>query len=536
MYRLPFETTAETLGQLCFENLSNECWPLHVKVLPPKRRKVNPDRTRAAFLDFENAEHASKAKAAIEQAGRFEVEFHTPTTRHTAAERMNSLGHKKQVQLRAMLDTTAQHARVMKRRRDRRAKILSDCTESRPWVRKPCLLARYQRSYTSRYHEAWKAAEAKFQVPRTCGGDDWFQADVNSSSSSREEVADDRKSHDDGSQLFNVMKFVSTSHAGCFLHFLTSFYPTTHAAGSIKAMQSWVEQNSPAGAVFRLMAFPPTSHGQVQERLQTQASDRASASWSFSRTDFTHFLVAVCITDHPDTTKKKCTCTESVTGTLNKSNGSEGQQGTFFFGIFDLTWKPFLLIPRAPKSSLVPGSGNPTTTAAAAATEPQKSKRMKMSAARSKASDAAHAGSTTCFILLDVDGVLHPLSSNGMPLHAQRDQWLARAERENALDDSGRRHDPLRVAEVIPGEFHEPCMAALGRVVRRTGAQIVLTSTWRLTGPGRRAVDAALINVRRPCCSLHSSSSASLSSAPLFAYTTTPLRRACLRALALHQE
>eukprot|EP00316_Scyphosphaera_apsteinii_P026345 CAMPEP_0119328320 /NCGR_PEP_ID=MMETSP1333-20130426/73030_1 /TAXON_ID=418940 /ORGANISM="Scyphosphaera apsteinii, Strain RCC1455" /LENGTH=142 /DNA_ID=CAMNT_0007337131 /DNA_START=277 /DNA_END=705 /DNA_ORIENTATION=+ len=49
------------------------------------------------------------------------------------------------------------------------------------------------------------------------------------------------------------------------------------------------------------------------------------------------------------------------------------------------------------------------------------------------------------------------------------------------------------IASVVDGEFIEPCMRELKRAVEQTGAQILLSSTWRETVPQRRAVDDQLV-------------------------------------------
>jgi len=90
------------------------------------------------------------------------------------------------------------------------------------------------------------------------------------------------------------------------------------------------------------------------------------------------------------------------------------------------------------------------------------------------------------FIVLDVDGVLHPLAENGLPANAKFEALSARADEEPIEDDG------VRIARTVPGEFEPHCMAELARAVAETGADIVLSSTWRETGPLRRAVDAKL--------------------------------------------
>lgn len=89
-------------------------------------------------------------------------------------------------------------------------------------------------------------------------------------------------------------------------------------------------------------------------------------------------------------------------------------------------------------------------------------------------------------ILLDVDGVLHPLRPSGHALYASMDDLTARADEELDLPDDA-------TGRTVAGEFLEENMAALHHIVSTTGAAIVLSSTWRETAPQRRAVDVQLI-------------------------------------------
>lgn len=92
-------------------------------------------------------------------------------------------------------------------------------------------------------------------------------------------------------------------------------------------------------------------------------------------------------------------------------------------------------------------------------------------------------------VVLDVDGVLHPLRPSGHPLHASIDDLTRRADADLELDPD----DESAIGGVVAGEFNEGCMAALARIVDASGAKIVLSSTWRQTAPQRRAVDAQLL-------------------------------------------
>jgi hypothetical protein len=88
-------------------------------------------------------------------------------------------------------------------------------------------------------------------------------------------------------------------------------------------------------------------------------------------------------------------------------------------------------------------------------------------------------------LVLDIDGVCHPLTDKGVAALAKLSDLTARCDRELDLDDSA-------TGEVVDGEFVEPCMHALARAVRVTRAEIVLSSTWRETALQRRAVDGQL--------------------------------------------
>lgn len=94
------------------------------------------------------------------------------------------------------------------------------------------------------------------------------------------------------------------------------------------------------------------------------------------------------------------------------------------------------------------------------------------------------------FLLLDVDGVMHPLRESGHPLHASIEDLIKRADDDIALQSDS----PESVSHVVDGEFTDDCMDALAECVRACGAQIVLSSTWRETAPQRRAVDLQLKN------------------------------------------
>jgi hypothetical protein len=89
-------------------------------------------------------------------------------------------------------------------------------------------------------------------------------------------------------------------------------------------------------------------------------------------------------------------------------------------------------------------------------------------------------------IFLDVDGVLHPLNEKHFPVGADVEDLVERA------DEDGKDTEDMGVSRVCTGEFHRQCMENLKDAVTKTGASIVLSSTWRESGRGRRAVDAVL--------------------------------------------
>lgn len=79
------------------------------------------------------------------------------------------------------------------------------------------------------------------------------------------------------------------------------------------------------------------------------------------------------------------------------------------------------------------------------------------------------------FIFLDIDGVVHPLNAKHIPAKADYDAWLNRAQ-------------SAPVTEVIDGEFLPEHMALVKKIANETGAQIVLSSTWRETPEDLAAV------------------------------------------------
>jgi len=88
----------------------------------------------------------------------------------------------------------------------------------------------------------------------------------------------------------------------------------------------------------------------------------------------------------------------------------------------------------------------------------------------------------TPFVLLDVDGTLHPLDpATGLPRDARSSEILEGQIGVVRADN-----------KVLPGQFAKPCMDALAEVINGTGAQVVLSSSWRLSPRGRSLVDDQL--------------------------------------------
>jgi len=114
---------------------------------------------------------------------------------------------------------------------------------------------------------------------------------------------------------------------------------------------------------------------------------------------------------------------------------------------------------------------------------------------------AAHPpGSLHTVIFLDIDGVLHPAYGVKQPGAAAR-RRRANGEAGCSDDSDGEAlpaprypGDPL--AEADGAHFHRRCMACLASAVESTSADIVLSSTWRLTASGRREANAALRRYR----------------------------------------
>jgi len=91
-------------------------------------------------------------------------------------------------------------------------------------------------------------------------------------------------------------------------------------------------------------------------------------------------------------------------------------------------------------------------------------------------------------IFLDIDGVLHPLGPNHLPL-VPIEALIARTEAEDT-------HLANPISDwklpILPGEFTADCVGQLGRVLSHTHAKIVLSSSWRLQPHLRAAVNDEL--------------------------------------------
>jgi hypothetical protein len=97
----------------------------------------------------------------------------------------------------------------------------------------------------------------------------------------------------------------------------------------------------------------------------------------------------------------------------------------------------------------------------------------------------------TKYILLDVDGVLHPLNDKHLPKCANPSDIFKRVEEEDEAGDS------LQIVRVLNGEFIPEAMNRLRLIVQEAAAHggdvsIILSSTWRETAPGRNAVNDQL--------------------------------------------
>jgi hypothetical protein len=96
----------------------------------------------------------------------------------------------------------------------------------------------------------------------------------------------------------------------------------------------------------------------------------------------------------------------------------------------------------------------------------------------------------TPVIFLDVDGVLHPLGPNYLPLRASPEELSARADEE--LAEVTTKDAAPSITRVVAGEFLPECMEHLKTIVDACGASIVLSTTWRETEAGRGAVKQQL--------------------------------------------
>lgn len=105
-------------------------------------------------------------------------------------------------------------------------------------------------------------------------------------------------------------------------------------------------------------------------------------------------------------------------------------------------------------------------------------------------------------VFLDVDGVLHPLGPNHLPLHADLEDLSARADEELAAavnpDTSTSTSTSPQITRVVSGEFLPECLQHLCEILETTHASIILSSTWRETVAGQNAVNQELENAGIP--------------------------------------
>ncbi len=139
-------------------------------------------------------------------------------------------------------------------------------------------------------------------------------------------------------------------------------------------------------------------------------------------------------------------------------------------------------LPDAAKSELIAKLPAADATPSAAAAAP------------SAAAAVPASATSPPTIFLDIDGVCHPLKPSGHCLRASMDDLAARADAEIDLPEDA-------TASTVPGEFEAENMRPLASCVKRSGARLILSSTWRETAPQRRAVDAQLVAAGMPMIS-----------------------------------
>ena len=137
----------------------------------------------------------------------------------------------------------------------------------------------------------------------------------------------------------------------------------------------------------------------------------------------------------------------------------------------------------------------PVVTVAATAQQPELLPGAAAGASAGGAGDGSSVQKSAIF--LDVDGVLHPLTPKGHPVGADIIDLCDRSDEEMAADA---RKDASFVTRVLPTEFKRSHMEQLKRIVDATGAEIILSSTWREMPSSYAAVtqQLALYNIPPP--------------------------------------
>ena len=97
--------------------------------------------------------------------------------------------------------------------------------------------------------------------------------------------------------------------------------------------------------------------------------------------------------------------------------------------------------------------------------------------------------SSCCSIVfLDIDGVLHPVGDNNLPLYASLEDLVARTDSDLDCDDT----DPNYISPPVKGEFVQENMRAFKHLIEVTRPSIVLSTTWRTKVYSIRAIERQL--------------------------------------------